>query len=141
MTNTITTNNISRWKSFGEGFSNNEKNQLVEDILRNVESAKVDAIFDGWLSKGTYRFIVTTTNLLKKIDSIASDVVMYYSIIGSELRELIVTTTNFEKAVLDKITEYVIEYEDLRGKYIDYCYAAAEDLKSVPENVEVYKKM
>ncbi len=127
------------WKKFGSHEPVPEKNRLIETCLKCADVVPFDRLFREWTVTGISRLFTATTQLIDNIKAISSDIIVYATTVDAGIEELIVTTTTFEKDVFDKITDYILEYEDCSKRRIYYYYAAAEDLKHIPEDVTVYR--
>lgn len=127
------TNTISQWIKVGIHASESHKNDLIFEILSELSENNISLdCADGWINAEWENLVGKVINLVFAIKALAEDISVYVVFENNSLKELVITSKNYKKSILDEITDKIMEYEDKIGREINFYYV--EKIGCLPEN-------
>ena len=129
----VKTNNLEKWQTVGVHASENQKNDLLEHIIKSTfnPNIPIDKIVDSWLVIQNL-INIKYMSLCFNIKGMCPGVNIYISINDNKVEEILITSKDYKEEYLDKITDIVLEYEKNMKIEINYYYVKESNVLKKP---------
>lgn len=104
------------------------KNDLLKNLIEQNQICDINFI-ENWISKEFFNTFTGIISLFQSIKQIENSIVIYVDISENGINEFTVTSKIYQKDILDKIINLILNYEDKTGIELLYYYIAESEMK------------